>query len=104
MPVHPGAAAVEQDRPAGPVGDGAVDGPADRRGQRDQDDLGALAARAQDPVTVLLTQITDVSAGGFEDPQSERIWAYHDGVDLGGPAMARVARDYGYTLAELRKL
>jgi predicted RNA binding protein YcfA (HicA-like mRNA interferase family) len=32
------------------------------------------------------------------------IWAYHDGVDLGGPAMARIARDYGYTLAELRKL
>jgi hypothetical protein len=30
--------------------------------------------------------------------------AYHDGVDLGGPAMARIARDYGYTLAELRKL
>jgi hypothetical protein len=28
----------------------------------------------------------------------------HDGVDLGGPAMARIARDYGYTLAELRKL
>jgi hypothetical protein len=36
------------------------------------------------------------------DQQS--IWAYHDGVDLGGPAMARIARDYGYTLAELRKL
>ena len=34
----------------------------------------------------------------------QRIWAYHDGVDLGGPAMARTARDYGYTLAELRKL
>ena len=32
------------------------------------------------------------------------IWAYRDGVDLGGPAMARIARDYGYTLAELRKL
>jgi hypothetical protein len=31
-------------------------------------------------------------------------WAYHDGVDLGGPAMARIARDYGYTVAELRKL
>jgi len=26
------------------------------------------------------------------------------GVDLGGPAMARIVRDYGYTLAELRKL
>jgi hypothetical protein len=34
----------------------------------------------------------------------QRIWAYHDGVDLGGPAMARIVRDYGYTLAELRKL
>ncbi len=27
----------------------------------------------------------------------QRIWAYHDGVDLGGPAMVRIARDYGYT-------
>ena len=34
----------------------------------------------------------------------QRIWAYHDGVDLGGPALARLARDYGYTLDELRKL
>ena len=34
----------------------------------------------------------------------QRVWAYHDGVDLGGPAMARLAKDYGYTLAELRKL
>jgi len=33
-----------------------------------------------------------------------RIGAYHDGADLGGPTMARIARDYGYTLAELRKL
>jgi predicted RNA binding protein YcfA (HicA-like mRNA interferase family) len=30
--------------------------------------------------------------------------SYHDGVDLGGPAMARIARDYGYATAELRKL
>jgi predicted RNA binding protein YcfA (HicA-like mRNA interferase family) len=34
----------------------------------------------------------------------QRIWAYRDGVDLGGPAMARIARDYGYTVDELRKL
>jgi predicted RNA binding protein YcfA (HicA-like mRNA interferase family) len=34
----------------------------------------------------------------------QRIWAYHDSVDLGGPAMARIARDYGYTVDELRKL
>ncbi len=34
----------------------------------------------------------------------QRIRAYHDGVDLGSPSMARIARDYGYTLTELRKL
>ncbi len=34
----------------------------------------------------------------------QRIRPHRDGVDLGGPAMARIARDYGYTLAELRKL
>ena len=34
----------------------------------------------------------------------QRIWACHDGVHLGGPAMARITRDYGCTLAELRKL
>ena len=34
----------------------------------------------------------------------QRIWAYHDGVDLGGPALARLARDYGYSIDKLRKL
>jgi predicted RNA binding protein YcfA (HicA-like mRNA interferase family) len=34
----------------------------------------------------------------------QRIWAYHDAVALGGPALARIARDYGYTVDELRKL
>jgi predicted RNA binding protein YcfA (HicA-like mRNA interferase family) len=36
--------------------------------------------------------------------EQQRVWAYHDGVDLGGPALARIARDYGYTLDELGKL
>ena len=56
VPVHPGAAAVEQDRPARAVSDRPVDGPADRGRQRDQDDLGALAAHAQHPVAVLLSR------------------------------------------------
>jgi hypothetical protein len=34
----------------------------------------------------------------------QRVWAYHDGVDLGGPAMSRIARDYGFAVDELRKL
>jgi hypothetical protein len=36
--------------------------------------------------------------------EQQRVWAYHDNVDLGGPALARIARDYGYTLDDLRKL
>jgi predicted RNA binding protein YcfA (HicA-like mRNA interferase family) len=34
----------------------------------------------------------------------QRVWAYHDGVDLGGPALARVAKSFGYTVDELRRL
>jgi hypothetical protein len=70
VPVHPGAATVQQDRPARAVSDRPVDGPADRWRERDQDDLGALAAHAQHPVAVLFAEIGDVRAGGLEDPQA----------------------------------
>ncbi len=40
--------------------------------QRDQDDLGALAADPQDPVAMLLAEVGDVRAGGLEDPQAEQ--------------------------------
>jgi hypothetical protein len=45
-------------------------------------------------------------AGGTEAGRVDRDQAVGvaPGADLGGPAMARIARDYGYTLAELRKL
>ncbi len=72
VPVHPGAAAVQQDRPAGPGACGPVDGPADRWRQRNQDDLGALAAHPQDPVAVLLAEVGDIRAGGLEDPQAQQ--------------------------------
>jgi hypothetical protein len=71
VPVHPGTAAVKQDRPARAVPGCPVDGPADRWRQRDQDDLGALAAHVQHPVAVLLAEVGDVRAGGLEDPQAE---------------------------------
>jgi hypothetical protein len=51
--------------------DRTVDGPADRGRQRDQDHLGVLAAHPQYPVSVLLAEIGDIRAGGFEDPQAE---------------------------------
>jgi hypothetical protein len=57
MAIHPAAAAVEQNRPAGTQAYRPVDGPADRWWQRNQDDLGALAAHAQHPVAVLLAEV-----------------------------------------------
>lgn len=32
------------------------------------------------------------------------IFAFHDGADLGGPMMARVARQFGYSVDELCRL
>jgi hypothetical protein len=62
MPVHPRAEAAGQDRPGVTVARGAVDGPAGRWGQRDQDDLAAFAADAQDPVAVFFAEVADVRA------------------------------------------
>jgi hypothetical protein len=65
--IHAGAYPVEQDRPAGPVADRAVDGPTDRRWQGHQYDLGALAAYPQYSMPMLLAQVIDVGPAGFED-------------------------------------
>jgi hypothetical protein len=72
VPVHPGAAGVQQDRPALPGAGRPVDGPADRGRQRDQDHLGALAADPQHSVAVFLAEVGDVRTGGFEDSQAEQ--------------------------------
>jgi hypothetical protein len=70
--VHPGAAAVAQDRPAHAVADSPVDGPPHPWWQRHQDDLAAFAVHAQHAVPVLLTQVGDVRAGGLKDPHAQR--------------------------------
>ncbi|GEM_PF-1716770 len=31
------------------------------------------------------------------------VFSFHDKEDLGGPAMAKVAREFGYTVDELRR-
>jgi transposase-like protein len=85
VPVHPGPAAVKQDRPAGPVAAGAVEGAADRGRERDEDGLVALADDAQDAVAVFLAEVGDVRSDGFEDPQSERSVApVEPGDEVGG--------------------
>lgn len=32
------------------------------------------------------------------------VWAWHDGSDLGGPAMGIIAKEFGYTVDDLRRL
>ena len=81
--VHPGAAAVEQDRPVSAVCDCPVNGPADCWRQRDKDNLGAFSAHAQDPVAVLLAQVGDVGTGGRKDPQAQQ--PEHDHQRGGAP-------------------
>lgn len=71
MPVHPRAAAVEQNRAGVTVIHGAFDRPAGRRRQRNQEDLAAFAADAQYPVAVFLAELADVRAGGFEGPRAQ---------------------------------
>ncbi len=70
--VHPGAAAVEQDRAAGAGIDRFADRAPGGGRQRDQDDLGAFAAHAQHPVAVIFAEAGDAGAGSFEDPQAGR--------------------------------
>ncbi len=72
VPVHPSAVAVKKDRPARARSDRPVNGPADRWRQRDQDDLGALAAHAQHPVAVFFAEIGYVRGSGLEDPQAQQ--------------------------------
>jgi hypothetical protein len=72
VPVHAGAAAVVQDRSAGAVADGGIEGAADGRRERDEDGLAAFAGDAEDAVAVFLAEVADVQAGGFEDGRAGR--------------------------------
>jgi hypothetical protein len=71
LAIHPGTAAVEQDRPASAGAGRPVDGPPDRWRQWNQDDLGPFAAHTQHAVAVLFAQVGDVGRCGIEDPQAQ---------------------------------
>jgi hypothetical protein len=58
---------------------------------------------ASDHPEILVT-IWPVTATSAQAAVTSRVKRSCDGVNFGGPAMARIARDYGYTVAELRKL
>ena len=69
MSVHPDAAGVQQDRTASAVADRLVEGSADRRWEWNEDGLAAFAEDPEDAVAMFFTEVGDVQAGGFEDPQ-----------------------------------
>ncbi|MCY1145727.1 hypothetical protein OWR29_47670, partial [Actinoplanes sp. Pm04-4] len=72
MPVHSPTQRVTQYRPVLAITDGVLDGSSDRRRQRDQHDLVALAVNLQDAVAVFLAEVGDVRPAGLEDSQSEQ--------------------------------
>ena len=71
-----GAVAVEslpvdcgEERSFGALADGQVDGAGGARGERDGDDLAALAGDDQGAVAALQAQVLDIGARGLRDPQ-----------------------------------
>ena len=40
----------------------------------------------------------------LEKGDLSKTWAFHDSKDLGAVELAQIARQFGYTLVELRKL
>src|SRR6266702_5291142 len=65
MPVQPAAIRREEDRSFSAFPDGQVDRPGGARGERDGDNLAALARDDQGPVAALDTEGLDVGAGGL---------------------------------------
>jgi hypothetical protein len=72
VPIHPAAARVSQDWAVIPLVVGSINRPSHRRRQRDENDLAALATNLEHLVAVFLTEVGDVRAARFEDPQSEQ--------------------------------
>ena len=69
VPVQPAPVFGEEDRPVAAFAGGQVDRPGSARGERDGDDLAALAGNGQGPVAALDAQVLDISAGGLRYPQ-----------------------------------
>ena len=69
VPVQPPPVRGDEQRPLGALADGQVDRPGGTRGERDGDDLAALAGDDQSPVAAFQAEVLDVRAGGLRYPQ-----------------------------------
>jgi hypothetical protein len=69
VPVQPFPVCGGEEGSFGALADRQVDRPGGARGERDGDDLAALAGDNQGPVPALQAQVLDVRARGLRDPQ-----------------------------------
>ena len=69
VPVQPAPISGQEDGSFGAFADGQVDRPGGARGERDGDDLAALAGDHQGSVAALDAERFDAGAGGLGDPQ-----------------------------------
>jgi hypothetical protein len=69
VPVQPPPVRSDEKRPCGALADGQVDRASSARGERDGDDLAALAGDDQGAVAAFQAHVLDVRAGGLRYPQ-----------------------------------
>ena len=69
VPVQPPAVRGDEQGPLSALADGQVDRAGGARGERDGDDLAALAGDDQGPVASFRPKLLDVRAGGLRYPQ-----------------------------------
>jgi len=69
VPVETLTSGVEEDRPFEPLSDGQVDRSGRAGGQRDGNDLAALAGHGEGSVAPVEAGGADVAAEGFADPE-----------------------------------
>jgi hypothetical protein len=70
VPVQPPSVCGEEERPFGALADGQVDRAGGVRGERDGDDLAALAGDDQGPVAAFQAQVLDVRTGRLGHAQA----------------------------------
>jgi hypothetical protein len=70
VPVQPPSVCGEEERPFSALADRQVDRPGGARGERDGDDLAALAGDDQGPVAAFQAQVLDVRAGRLGHAQA----------------------------------
>jgi hypothetical protein len=85
VPVKPPAVSGEENGIVAAFADGQVDRPGRARGERDGDDLAALAGDGQGPVPALQAQVLDVGAGSLRDPQPIQGQQRDQGMLAGSP-------------------